>query len=555
MKMFRMLFVMLILSVNLLSVSLFSLENINIKANLEEVKVYLQGAEMLHKAKVNLEKGTSDIIISGISESIDQMSVQAGFESQDVNILSITSKRNYLDNKAIESKIQKLKDSLEILENKTGEINIEVESLSEELNLILSNNKMSGKDRAITTKELKEMADYYADRIPKLKKRIFDYNKQKKEIDERIVRIKNQLQANSWKTEYQFQYVISAKTEKKVSTELFFKYFTQNAYWTPYYDIRAKSNSNTLNISAKGFVSQNTSLDWNDVKLTLSTKKIKSNTIPNNNKITINFDERSSYRSMVNNTSDFMDSPLQPDTKSKSRKSGSTEIIMAGAYIDSPLESSVGYGGKELMINTNMVETEYIAEDLYTIPSDGKEYSVFLTAINIESEKEYYAVPKKSLSAFRVAKIKNNSDFKLLNSSSNIYYDGTYLGKTNIKADNVKDDIKISLGTDESIVIDRELLKEYQEEKFLSSDVERIFAYKNVIRNNKKEDLKITIDDFIPISQNEDIKVKIIDIDGSKYDEFNGIAKWELVIKPGESAELKTIYSIRYPNNKNIIMK
>lgn len=540
-------------------------QTINVKANIEEAKVYLRGAELTHKAKINLDKGTTEIVVSGISEFLDPMSVQAGFDNLDISILSITSDRNYLDENVIQEKASVLKDSIENLEDKISELNLEQESLNEELNLILSNKQMSGKDKGITAKELKEMADYYAERIPKLKKKIFELNKQKKKYSELIKKIQNQLQNNNEINDYKFQYLITVKTDKKTNAELFFRYFTGNASWTPFYDIRAKSNSNSINISAKGFVSQNTDIDWKDIKLTLSTKKIKSNIIPVNDRLTIDYAKAFSNYEMESNTAMMDKKELSTIVTSKTPQNSSgmgwkvrggrsddSSFRLDGVSISDPL--NLDFSSSYMKFSTS-IETEFTADDLYTIPSDNKEYSVYLTSMNLESTKEYYCLPKKSLSAYRIAKIKNNADLKLLNASANIYFDGTYLGKTFINTDNVKEDIKISLGTDETIIVDRDLLKQFEEEKFLSSDVERTYAFKNIIRNNKKEELKITVEDLIPVSQNEDIKVKVVEVSDAEFDEANGLAKWQLVIQPGQSAEVKTIYKVRYPANKHVIVK
>jgi hypothetical protein len=86
----------------------------------------------------------------------------------------------------------------------------------------------------------------------------------------------------------------------------------------------------------------------------------------------------------------------------------------------------------------------------------------------------------------------------------------------------------------------------------LSSDVERIFAYEIKVKNNKKDKISLTIEDQLPISSNDDIAVKQIDISGGKVNQETKIITWEVDVEAGKSVSKKMIYSVRYPKGSRI---
>ena len=135
---------------------------------------------------------------------------------------------------------------------------------------------------------------------------------------------------------------------------------------------------------------------------------------------------------------------------------------------------------------------------------------------------------------------------------ADIYFENSYVGQTYINPQTVKDTLAISMGRDQSVSATRKVLKDYTEDKFLSSDVERTFAYDIVIKNNKKIPVKILVEEQIPISQNEDIEVKLIDDSGAVYTKSEGKIKWNFELDGSQSITKKLVYSVRYPKDKII---
>ena len=96
------------------------------------------------------------------------------------------------------------------------------------------------------------------------------------------------------------------------------------------------------------------------------------------------------------------------------------------------------------------------------------------------------------------------------------------------------------------------VLKDFSEDKFLSSNVERTFAFEIKVKNNKKVAVNIIVEDQIPISKNEDIIVKLIESQDTFFNPDSGKLKWVLDVDGGKSVTRKLVYSLKYPGDKQI---
>ncbi len=89
----------------------------------------------------------------------------------------------------------------------------------------------------------------------------------------------------------------------------------------------------------------------------------------------------------------------------------------------------------------------------------------------------------------------------------------------------------------------------------IGNSLKETFMYEIVIRNNKESAVTISIQDQVPVSQNGDITVDVINISGGVLEPLSGIISWNLTLQPGETKQLILHYSIKYPKNQKIEKK
>ncbi|MBS1607728.1 MAG: mucoidy inhibitor MuiA family protein, partial [Bacteroidetes bacterium] len=255
----------------LLSFTVYAGEPKTISSDLKNVTVYRSGAELVHNASAQLPAGNTELVISGIGNTIDINSVQINCPSA-VTILGVEFANNYLTIPEINTRIKLLKDSLENVQKDVNRIDVQLSILMDLLDVLKSNKEIKGQQNGLSVAELMKMMDYYKNKSAELQNDIALQKDKKKKLSEFLVKVNNQLHEeeskntrNTGEIHLQLSVVMAGKYDFTIS------YITPNAYWTPYYDIRVDDIKSPLKVIYKAKVIQTTGIDWKKVKLSLST--------------------------------------------------------------------------------------------------------------------------------------------------------------------------------------------------------------------------------------------------------------------------------------------
>ncbi len=207
-------------------------------------------------------------------------------------------------------------------------------------------------------------------------------------------------------------------------------------------------------------------------------------------------------------------------------------------------------------VEVNTVEKQtnvtFDIQNPYTILSDGKQFSVDIGNYDFKADYEYYAAPKISSEAFLTAKINGFNDINLISGEANIFFEGTFLGKTLLDIQNASDTLTLSLGVDKNVLIKREKQKDFNERQFIGSAQRDSRHFVIDIKNRKSQVVNLIVQDQLPISTNNDITVEKQEISKAQLDETNGILTWKISLQPNEQKKLVLKYQVKYPKNKPI---
>jgi hypothetical protein len=186
----------------------------------------------------------------------------------------------------------------------------------------------------------------------------------------------------------------------------------------------------------------------------------------------------------------------------------------------------------------------------YTIPSDGKAYTVSIRELEIPAIYEYHTAPKIDPSAYLLAGITGWEDLNLMEGEASIYYEGAYLGKTLLNLQEASDTLFISLGRDKNIVINRKLQKDYAKGQFLGNAQTITHNWEISVKNNKREPVRILVEDQLPISTQKEIEISKTGYPGARLDETTQQITWDLNIPSREEKKMKLHYAVKFPKGK-----
>ena len=162
-------------------------------------------------------------------------------------------------------------------------------------------------------------------------------------------------------------------------------------------------------------------------------------------------------------------------------------------------------------------------------------------------------MPKLDKDAFLLAGLKGWESLNLLPGTSNVYFEGAYVGQTVLDpASNTSDTLYVSLGRDKRIIVKRETVRDFTSKKVIGLNRKEEYGYEINLRNTKTEAIDIDVEDQIPLSRNSDIEVELIDKGDANYDVESGKLLWKLKIGPSETKKLRFRFSVKYPKNKQV---
>ncbi|MCD4698926.1 MAG: mucoidy inhibitor MuiA family protein [Bacteroidales bacterium] len=246
-----------------------------VKSKIDDVTVYIQGAQIYRSAGVQLNSGISEFVFEDIPVGLDESSLQIKVPDQ-IKILSVNYRINDHKDENENSQLSELESKLKNKQIKMKKLKKELKVYDEEENILLQNTSFSGKDSGVNLQELKMAADYFRSRLNEiaLKKleienKMIVLNGESEKIKKQMTKIRN---TNPDPTGEVFVKV-QAKTAGKIKFRL--SYYLNAAGWIPTYDIRVNDISKPLELSVKAKVYQNTGEDWDKVKLVLSTTNPK----------------------------------------------------------------------------------------------------------------------------------------------------------------------------------------------------------------------------------------------------------------------------------------
>ncbi len=207
------------------------------------------------------------------------------------------------------------------------------------------------------------------------------------------------------------------------------------------------------------------------------------------------------------------------------------------------------------IIQHKISNVKYEIDNPYTIPSDGDDYTVQVKDYEADVDYEYYCVPKLDKDAFLLARITGWEDMNLLPGKSNIFFQGTYMGKTFINPDVTEDTLDLSIGRDKGIVVTRKKIKDFKNRQTIGSNIKEYAGFEISVRNTKNSEISITIADQFPLSDTKDISVDRIEYSNGKLDEDTGRVTWEMTIAPQKTEKRELKYMVKYPKGKTIALE
>ena len=655
-----------------ISTTAFSQKESKEYAAIQQVTVFKSGAQVQHNKKVNLGSGKQTIVFEKLTDFVDPNSVQLKC-SENATILSIRLRKNFDDISIQKQDVDKLNDKRKVLENEEQKLRDEYYVLLKDEEILNLNKQFGSQQQGVKIAELKEASTFFHAKNTEIRVRKAQLEDEIEAIIRKINTIEQEISTRRSLPVINYTEVeVELEVQKAGETNFEFSYITPNASWKPYYDMRSSGIGSPILLEAKGLVTQNTGIEWKNIKLVLSTNDPYDNTqeplisqwnlnyytpVPQRQivqrvrpvydysgevihgevldqvtgeplafaKIAMNSNQSNYVMSDISGKFSFtvprneqgfqvsylgytsqgmtINSPyvkiaLYPEDVAMEVLPASnywadgenleSEDVEVTAYSIPGVQSTItrqdikrsptksrgkrkayasAYDKVETKENQAFYQTpvaaaqqkdlrmEYVIETPFTIPSDNSDHRVAIAVYTMNANYEYHAVPKLDKNVYLVAQVNGWEKLNLLPGESNLYFDGTYIGKSYVDVNSTKDTMSFSLGQDKKVLVERTRSQEMSKTRLIGSRYKYDVTWDFVVRNNGGAEIPMIVKDHFPVSVNEDIKVKEGEFEGATKEENSHILTWKFTLKKGETKKFKFNYSVDYGRTQPVYLE
>lgn len=534
----------------------------------EKITVYLQGAQVFRTGALSLPQGESTIIFEGLEKNIDPQSIQASgigncviTETQYLLHYPALQKLKANCNVKYARTLKALDDSLLQLSYDTESIHNQREVLDTEKGVLLNYGLYKGlskKDSIAFLKDgllfLREKLNNINNELLRLKKDEAKLSVKISSIEARKAQIESE-QANKDLSTQQtdkpdYRIVVTIVADAATSATIGINYFVPDAGWAPTYDLRTESMEKPIQLTYKATVFQNTGTDWKDVKLTLSTANPnQSFNLPVLNPYFVDVYKNQAAkksgrteRSSSFNTTTTLSAPIFNNLSYESNQQKDVVITSEEAY-------------DYVVMDENLIQAEFEIRLAYSIPSDNKNHFVSILNKELKTHYVHKTVPKLDLKAYLTARITNYEELNLLPGKANVYFGGTFVGKTFLQTGSTEDTLELSLGQDKNVTVMRNKIKDKSKERLADNDKIYEVAYEIIVKNGNSKSIDIEVLDQVPLAKSQQVTIQKMELNGARQNDVTGEIKWRHTIKARDNRKDAFSFMVKAPKNMQLVVK
>lgn len=246
------------------------LKETSLSSQIQEVTLFLSGAQIFEKATGQIPTGESVILLKGLSPYLDEKSIQVKGQGN-FTIQAVNKRLDFLSENEVGEKVKDLEVQIETIRKSQALAQNRLQVLATKSSLLAANKDLGGSQNGPTMAELRAALDFFDAELTKI---TTEEEKIKADLvvsETKIHQLQNQINAmqeSQNKSTAEIRIRVKAPAAGTATFQI--NYLVANAGWYPKYDVRVKNINEPLQLNYKAEVYQNTGVDWKNVKLRFS---------------------------------------------------------------------------------------------------------------------------------------------------------------------------------------------------------------------------------------------------------------------------------------------
>lgn len=518
-------------------------ETVTLNSNVEEVVLYLSGAQVTRTATVNLPKGTTKLVVKNLPNTID-VSTYTVEGKGDFTILSIMDGYSSTPS-TLPTEEQAIKDRITKLLSQKEDLELEQTILKDEENFLNLNRSIGGQNEGISASEFKQVHELYTSNLSRVKKEQLANKRKITELNQQIEQLKNDLYPFSAdRVKLNQELTITVMAKNSVNASLRISYFTAAAGWDPSYDVRASEVGKPIDLILKASAKNATGENWKNVKFSFSTGRP-----------TIGGTPPTMYPWFLRPIQPPMPVVMAMGTSTR-KKTNQLHYEFFDSeeehfIVDDIAETGANYTQRQ----ESMVATTYTIPIAYSLPTGKDPLTLEIEKTTLSATYVHAAMPKLAPHVYLTAKVPNSEGIALLNAPASIYLGGSYTGSAYISQGMAADTITLPLGIDTGIRVERAKVKDYSAKKIVGGKVTETIGWEITLTNLRNTPIAFNLTDQIPVSTDKNIQVKAKELSGGVLNEETRSITWKGKMDGGKTQKLRLSYEVTYPKDMTIYLE
>ena len=321
-------------------------------------------------------------------------------------------------------------------------------------------------------------------------------------------------------------------------------YLVTGASWAPAYRATLDPASGEVALVSEAVVRQRTGEDWKGVALKLSTAAPARGVAP---------PEMASLllRPWAGEQDEMREMEYKRDLPVAGRFYQNTLGLASG--VQSPAVAPMPSAPLEAQVVRSAYNVAFEVPGRSDVPADSGDHRVVLRQEALTGTLSYRAAPAIEPAAFLTSIVRAPAQYPLLSGAMRVLAGGAYLGVYDVPETAAGAELTVPFGRDNRVKIDRVRQPQDRSLEGLTGKTKQIaYEFKTSVENLRDQPVTMILEDRVPVSEDERIVVemgKATTPESSASKTRPGVILWKLTLAPREKKDVVLAYTVRHPKD------
>ena len=527
-------------------------------SRIESVTVFPTGAEVLRTTKVKLEPGEHTVLFTDLPAQAVPGSIRVeGKSTGRLEIGSVDTRKLQVprtdpviqatERRRIEIDMEKLRDERAVIETGAKAAATQL-ALVQKLSELPEHPAPAGTGSA-TQPDWGQLFALIGQRSAEAQKAALEAQVKMRDIDRRIEDLTKKLAALTPAQDERTEVKVFVAAGDAQDAELAIRYQVGNAAWVPYYDARlstgGKAAAPKLGLVRRASIQQRTGEDWVDIAVQLSTTRPGTGTAaPELTPMTVDYELDMPQPRPISAPA----APMAGAARSRSMADAG-EVAESKAFMRVANET-------QATVEAAPFQAIFTVPGKLTVLSTGEQKRVQLDEAALEPILLVRTVPRVNPKAFLYTKLTAPKTTPYLPGQVSLFRDGTFAGTGRLPQLAPGEEFELGFGPDDAVRVRHAIIDEKRGESgIISSSKTDVRNFRISVKNMHERPIQLVIQDQIPVSQQQDIKVDLVTKTAptkQNIDDKRGVLAWESTLSPDQEQVLDFGYRVQWPAAKRV---